>query len=45
VLEFNTRREFFPDTMFAGMFGFQAAELLQATESAEERKAPKVSFT
>jgi hypothetical protein len=31
--------------MFAGTFGFGAAELLNATESAEERKAPKVSFT
>jgi len=45
VMEYNTKRESFPDTIFAGMFGFQAAELLQATESAEERKAPKVSFT
>jgi hypothetical protein len=27
------------------MFRFDAAELLNATESAEERKAPKVSFT
>jgi LemA protein len=44
VMEYNTKRESFPDTIFAGMFGFQAAELLQATESAEERKAPKVSF-
>jgi LemA protein len=45
AMEYNTRRESFPDTIFSGMFGFQAAELLQATESAEERKAPKVSFT
>jgi LemA protein len=44
-MEYNTRRESFPDTIFAGTFGFQAAELLQAVESAEERKAPKVSFT
>jgi LemA protein len=44
VMEYNTRRESFPDTIFAGMFGFGAAELLAATESAEERKAPKVSF-
>ena len=44
VMEYNTKRESFPDSIFAGMFGFQAAELLQATESAEERKAPKVSF-
>jgi LemA protein len=45
VMEYNTKRESFPDNVFAGMFGFQAAELLQATESAEQRKAPKVSFT
>ena len=45
VMEYNTKRESFPDTVFAGMFGFGAAELLSATESAEERKAPKVSFT
>ena len=44
VMEYNTRRESFPDTIFAGMFGFTAAELLQATESAEERKAPQVKF-
>jgi len=44
VMAYNTKRESFPDTIFAGMFGFAAAELLQATESAEERKAPKVSF-
>ena len=44
VMEYNTKRESFPDTLFAGMFGFGAAELLQATESAEERKAPQVKF-
>jgi LemA protein len=44
VMEYNTKRESFPDTIFAGMFGFSAAELLQATESAEERKAPQVKF-
>ncbi len=44
VMEYNTRRESFPDAVFAGMFGFRAAELLQATESAEERKAPQVKF-
>ena len=45
VMSYNTKRESFPGNIFAGMFGFGAAELLQATESAEERKAPKVSFT
>ena len=44
VMDYNTKREVFPDTVFAGMFGFAAATLLEATESAEERKAPKVSF-
>ena len=44
VMEYNTKRESFPDNIFAGMFGFSAAELLQATESAEERKAPQVKF-
>ena len=44
VMEYNTKRESFPDTIFAGMFGFKEAMLLEATESAEERKAPKVSF-
>jgi LemA protein len=44
VMEYNTKRESFPDTIFAGMFGFKEATLLESTESAEERKAPKVSF-
>ena len=45
VMAYNTRRESFPDAIFAGMFGFREATLLEATESAEERKAPKVSFS
>ena len=45
VMEYNTKRESFPDVIFAGLFRFGPAELLQATESADERKAPKVSFT
>jgi LemA protein len=44
VMEYNTKRESFPDVVFAGALGFGAAELLQSTESAEERRAPKVSF-
>ena len=44
VMEYNTRRESFPDAIFAGFFQFKAAELLQATESAEERQAVKVKF-
>ncbi|MDH4188933.1 MAG: LemA family protein [Betaproteobacteria bacterium] len=45
VMEYNTRRESFPDSILAGMFAFKEAELLQATESVEERKVPKVSFS
>jgi LemA protein len=44
VMEYNTKRESFPDNLFAGMFGFSSAELLQSTDSAEERKAPQVKF-
>ncbi|MBS0336673.1 MAG: LemA family protein [Proteobacteria bacterium] len=44
VMEYNTRRESFPDNIFAGFFQFKPAELLQATESAEERQAVKVKF-
>jgi LemA protein len=44
VMGYNTKRESFPDNIFAGMFGFGPAELLQATESPEERKAPQVRF-
>ena len=44
VMEYNTKRESFPETFFAGAFGFGPAELLQATESAEERRPPKVAF-
>ena len=45
VMEYNTRRESFPDNLLAGVFGFSPAELLQATESGEERRVPKVSFS
>jgi len=45
VTAYNIAREKFPANIVAGMFNFGPAELLQATESAEERKAPKVSFT
>jgi LemA protein len=44
VMQYNTRRESFPDNVFAGTVGFLPAELLQATESAAERAAPKVSL-
>jgi LemA protein len=44
-MEYNTKRESLPDAVFAGALGFGPAELLQSTESAEERRAPKVSFS
>ena len=44
VMVYNTKRESFPDNVIAGLFGFQEARMLEATESAEERKAPQVKF-
>ncbi|MGW8271633.1 MAG: LemA family protein [Burkholderiales bacterium] len=44
VMQYNTYRESFPQVVIAAPMGFGAAELLESTESAEERKAPKVSF-
>jgi LemA protein len=44
VMSYNTRRESFPDTIVAGLFAFKEATLLEATESKEERQAPKVKF-
>jgi LemA protein len=45
VTQYSTARESFPAVLLAGMLGFGEASLLEATESAEERRAPKVSFT
>ncbi|HXQ80781.1 MAG TPA: LemA family protein [Opitutaceae bacterium] len=44
VMEYNTSRETFPNTVLAGMFGFQPAELFHVEDPAE-RTAPKVSFS
>lgn len=44
VTAYNTAREVFPAVVFAGMFGFNNAQLLEI-ENPEERNAPKVSFT
>jgi LemA protein len=44
VTAYNIGREKFPQSLVAGTFGFNVAELLQSTESAEEKAAPKVSF-
>ena len=43
VMVYNTTRETFPTVIFAGMFGFTAAELFKIDDPTE-RNAPKVSF-
>jgi LemA protein len=44
VMQYNTSIEQFPGSLIANNFGFKSAELLQATEAPEERKAVKVTF-
>ena len=44
VMDYNTNRESFPDNLFAAFFKFGPAELLQATETPEDRAVPQVSF-
>lgn len=44
VMSYNTAIEQFPGSLIAGSFGFRPAELLQVTESPEERQAVKVRF-
>ena len=44
VMTYNTATQQFPSNVLAGMFGFTEAELLQATESADERKPVRVQF-
>lgn len=44
VMQFNTATEQFPASFIANMFAFKTAELLQATETEEERKPVKVAF-
>lgn len=45
VLAYNTYKQSFPQTVFAGMFGHaQDASLLQFEDSAAMQAAPKVSF-
>jgi LemA protein len=43
VMTYNTKREVFPNVIFAGAFGFVPAELFKI-EDPTERNAPKVSF-
>lgn len=45
VMSYNTAIESFPDNFVAGFGGFREATLLVATESPEERKPVKVSFS
>ncbi len=45
VTEYNISREQFPNNVISSTFDFKAASLLEAVEKAEERQAPKVSFT
>jgi LemA protein len=44
VMQYNTSIEQFPGSVIAGMFAFHPAELLQATESPQERQPVKVAF-
>ena len=44
VMSYNNRREVFPNSIIAGMFAFQPANLLEI-ESPQKREVPKVSFT
>jgi LemA protein len=44
VMTYNTKRETFPNNIFAGMFGFLPAELFKVEDPAE-RNAPQVKFT
>jgi len=44
VMGYNTAVEQFPSNVIAGAFGFKQAELLQATESPDEKKPVRVQF-
>jgi len=46
VMAYNNRREVFPSSIFAGMFNFTPAALLEipADQRVEVRAAPKVQF-
>jgi LemA protein len=44
VTEYDNGREAFPAVIFAGMFGFAPAALLQSIQSDEERKAPQIAL-
>ncbi len=43
VMDYNTKREMFPNSLISGSFNFQPAELLEI-EDQSKREAPKVAF-
>ena len=43
-MSYNTASQQFPTNVIAGIFPLSAAELLQATESDDERKQVRVQF-
>ncbi|HCS76216.1 MAG TPA: hypothetical protein DIW05_00240, partial [Syntrophaceae bacterium] len=45
VTDYNINREKFPQNVISSTFDFKTAALLDVVEKAEERTAPKVSFT
>jgi len=45
VMYYNNGIQSFPNSLIAGFGGFREATLLESTESPEERKAVKVSFS
>ncbi|TAK52871.1 MAG: LemA family protein [Gammaproteobacteria bacterium] len=44
VMSYNNAREVFPNSVIAGMFAFQPAQLLEI-EAPQKREVPKVSFS
>jgi LemA protein len=44
VLKYNNKTQMFPSNVIAGMTGFKQSDFFE-TKTAEEREAPKVSFT
>jgi LemA protein len=43
IMEYNNKREMFPNNLLAGMFNFQPGALLEI-DGEEKREVPKVSF-
>ena len=44
VLEFNNRREVFPNNLVAGMFGFMPGKALEIADIQSKREAVVVKF-